>query len=45
MRNEMIILGVRADPHPQKVLSVFDSQSAIVQADACRPQFADLLET
>lgn len=44
LSDELVIIGVRADPEPNEILSRFDRKRAVVQANARRPEATHLLE-
>ena len=43
-REELVIIGVRADPKPHDAFRLIQPQSAVMCADANRLQLADFLE-
>jgi len=45
LSNQLIVLGVCANPEPNKVGAIFDGKSSIMRAYSRRPEIASLFET
>jgi hypothetical protein len=45
MSDQAVILGVRSDPEPHNILSLFHCKSAVMQTNSNGPESADLLES
>ncbi len=44
LADELVVIGVRANPEPDEVLARLDCESTMVQPDPRRPEAADFLE-
>jgi hypothetical protein len=44
LADEVVVIGVRANPEPNEVLTRFDCECAMLKPDARRPESAHLLE-
>ena len=44
LADEFVVIGMRANPEPNEVLTSFHCESTMVQPDPCRPKPADFLE-
>jgi hypothetical protein len=45
MFNDLIVLGMRANPEPDEIVTSRDSQSTIMRADSNGPKSSDTFET
>jgi hypothetical protein len=44
LAKQPIVVGMATDPKPDETIRRFDCQRAVVRANPCRPELADLLE-